>query len=476
MKFKKLVFVAAAFYLFCFAFSGAASAYNRKLLKRLFLRLETYSHQTGAVVFTVAGGKTLYSLREHKSFVPASVAKLLTSYTALKTLGADYTFLTEVYALGHLTGGVLEGNLYIKGYGDPFLVEERIWGLAQKLKSRGFKHVKGDLVIDGSYFSPITTKLKIDENENRPYNAILSALSVDFNTVTFVIFPPDKLFGKLRVSVCPSSSFVTVKNNLKTSRKISYPRVNISKSGGPKGKREIFVLSGYVPAKRRAFEVRSNVSYPLLFSGWSIKKKLETVGIRVDGGVKVGEVPKNAILVEEYRSPPLRKILYGLNRFSNNFMAEMLFRVLGAEVYGPPATLQKGRKVVEKTLESLGIPACEYSIYNGSGLSREMKVSPFVIKRILEEAYRDFSVNAEFLASMATPGAPGTLRCRFNGNCKKLPKLRAKTGSLNGVVTIAGYTSNSKGNIIGLAILCNGVKRSTEVKQLIDRIVCVLQE
>ena len=476
MRQDKLRLAIICFFVSCFVLAGSSTAYNLKSLRKTFVSLESLAPETGAVIFEMNSGKTIFSSHEHKTFVPASVAKLITSYTALKELGPDYTFKTEIYVDGPVVDGKLDGNLYIKGYGDPFLVDEKTWILAKSISSLGLKRLKGDLVVDGSFFSPLVTKIKIDKNESRPYNAVLSALSVDFNTVTFRIFRSNDSGKRGFVSVIPSSPYVELENSVKVSSKITYPQVAVTKRRKKGGVREVFKLSGRIPANGKPFEVRSNVSFPLLFSGWSIKKKLEAVGIKIDGSVVAGKVPEGAVLFTTYSSPSLREILYGLNRFSNNFMAEMVFRVLGARLYGPPATVQKGRRAIETELKKLGIKSSEYFIVNGSGLSREMLVSPFAIRKVLTAVYTDFSIRPEFLASMATPRTPGTLKCRFSCYGRTLPVFRAKTGSLNGVVTVAGYTCDSRGRVLGIVILCNKVGKPWKVKRLLDKVVCLLQQ
>ncbi len=456
--------------------ASSAQGSNLKSLRNLFTRLGKLAPESGAVIFDIKTGNTIYSIKEHQLFVPASVAKLITSYVALKRLKPDYTFRTEIYSSGNIFAGKLNGNLYVKGFGDPFLVEEKIWILVQDLRSLGVRNISGDLIIDGSYFSPPVCRMKIDEYETRPYNPVLSAFSVDFNTVTFKIFPHEHRTGRCRISAIPESPYIEIQNQVKASKKTFYPKIAIARA---KKKREVgekFTIRGRVPLGAKPFEVRSNVSSPLLFSGYALKEKLQALGIKVDGKVKVGRVPPNATKLMVYRSPPLGEILYGLNRFSNNFMAEMLFRVLGAEVYGAPATVDKGRKVIEQELQKLNVTEREYVIVNGSGLSRDMKVSPYLMRKVLNAAYNDFSISAEFLSSMATPGTPGTLQHRFTFFSQHLPVLRAKTGSLDGVVTLAGYTRNSRGRVIGLVILCNKVSKPAKVKKLLDKIVYLLQQ
>ncbi len=464
---------------FCLMFifmAGRGEAYHSRSLKKAFSALIRLAPETGALVFDIQSESIIYSLKKRSTFVPASVAKLITSYVALKTLGPEFTFRTEVYARHLPQSGYVTGNLYIKGYGDPFLVEEKTWILAEKLCSRGLKRVKGDLVIDGSYFSPPVAKIDIDENRNRPYNSVLSALSVDFNTVAFEIFPPAEFGTKCHISPIPMSPYVNVINRVRVSGECSYPKIDVVRSARKDGVGEIFTLSGVIPHRARPFEIRSNVAFPLLFAGYALKTKLRALGTRIDGKVKLGKVPEESELLTTYHSPPLKDILYGLNRFSNNFMAEMIFRAIGAKVYGAPATVSKSKKVVETELRKLGLTSHDYFLVNGSGLSREMRVSPYAIMKILVNAYKDFSINAEFLSSLATPRTSGTLKCRFSCSPHSPPVLRAKTGSMNGVVSLAGYVSSREGKIFGVVILCNNVKNSAKVKNMIDKIICLLRE
>jgi D-alanyl-D-alanine carboxypeptidase/D-alanyl-D-alanine-endopeptidase (penicillin-binding protein 4) len=184
---------------------------------------------------------------------------------------------------------------------------------------------------------------------------------------------------------------------------------------------------------------------------------LEQRGIRVDGNVEEGLVPSNAKLILEFESQPLWQIVWGLNKFSNNFVADQLMKKLGAEMWGAPGTLQKGLATVQDVLEDMGISKNAYNIADGSGLTRATQVTPRQILKVLIAAHRDFGIYPEFLSSLGVAGEDGTLRNRLPSS-SGLGVLRGKTGSLDGVASLAGYVPSRDGELLAFAIILNDPK------------------
>ena len=179
--------------------------------------------------------------------------------------------------------------------------------------------------------------------------------------------------------------------------------------------------------------------------------------MRVEGNVQEGSVPGNGKLVLEFESQPLWHIVWGLNKFSNNFVADQLMKKLGAEMWGAPGTLQKGIAAVQDILENIGISKNSYTIVDGSGLTRSTQVTPRQIFKVLNSAHRDFSMYPEFLASLGVAGEDGTLRNRLPTS-EGQGVLRGKTGSLDGVSSLAGYVASRDGELLSFAIVLNDPK------------------
>jgi len=241
--------------------------------------------------------------------------------------------------------------------------------------------------------------------------------------------------------------------------------------------RERYRLTGRIPSNpKETIEVRVNTNDPAGFLARSFKAVLGEIGVSIRGGIlPVGTVPANARKLTEYRSPPLKDILYGLNRYSNNFMAEMLLRTLGAEEKGVPGSADKGVAVVGATLSALGIAASDLELVGGSGLNRQCRMTVRALARVLVAAHQDVEIGPEFTASLATGGEEGTLRRR--GKRLTSPSLvRGKTGSLSDVVGFAGYVANPGGEVYAVVILLNEVHQPNQARAAIDRFLSHLAE
>ena len=197
-----------------------------------------------------------------------------------------------------------------------------------------------------------------------------------------------------------------------------------------------------------------------------------------DVGVGVGgrAMPSEAKEILAFDSLPLWQIVWGMNKFSNNFVADQILKKLGAEVKGAPGTMQKGLDTLAEVLEEIGIPKKSYHFKDGSGLTRETKVTPRQITKVLMAAYKDFGTSPEFTASLGVAGEDGTVRNRFPSSGVQ-GLLRAKTGSLDGVTALAGYVPTADGELIAFAIMLNDSKiKFGRMTGLADQIAIALSK
>lgn len=391
-------------------------------------------------VTAVPSGMVLWEYAAHKPLVPASLVKLLTSYAALKELGADYQFLTEVWTDRKPVQGVLSGSLWIKGHGDPYLIPERVWLLGQKVRSQGIHKVLGGIYVDDSAFDPPYEHLCLDTKCERPHNPVISATAVNNNTVIVEVLPRGDGGAAKDVRTFPPTDYVAI--------------------------RQEWQAQGKNPS-----EYRMNIQDPQRFAALTFRRALKEAGIQVvgaDAGPK--SVPSQAYLLYRLESPPLSDVLYGLNRYSNNFMAEMILRVLGAHVYGFPGTSAKGCRAVENVLTRLGVPVSEMTLDSGSGLTRTTRVSAAAFNTVLMAAHRDWDVGPEFLASFARSGEEGTLRKRMKA-CASEYTVRGKTGTLRDVVGFSGYIGNLSGAAYAVTVIMNGVASPWDAREALDAFV-----
>jgi serine-type D-Ala-D-Ala carboxypeptidase/endopeptidase (penicillin-binding protein 4) len=425
------------------------------------------SGKAGIQIVALPSGQLVYEYQPREPLVPASLVKLITSYSALKGLGPSSHFSTAVWSVHEPQGDTLSGNIWVKSEGDIFLLGENARAIVCRLTDMGVRRIRGDIVVDNSFFEPATEQICLDGKCGSSYNPVLSATALESNTITLRVSAAAKVGRPLTVTWLPAGDYVKLVNRSATGSKTSKTRLMVKSLGVTKDGREEIQVSGSLPlGTTGTHEYCFNVKDPAFFFARSFKALLQQAGIEIQGSaVGAGKVPSGTRKIVEYESPPLADLLYGLNRYSNNFMAEMLLRNLGGSVLGPPGTVDKGVSVVHKALSEIGIPLEEVSLDSGSGLSRECRVSTQAFCRILTSAYQDRSISSELLSSLAVNGQEGTLRKRMLGSGIE---VRGKTGTLRDVVSFAGYVSEPGKGTFVVAILLNDVKNRWEAREALD--------
>ncbi len=419
----------------------------------------------GVLIRAIFTGETLFAHRAGEKRIPASNVKILISAAALARLGPDYTFPTDVYADGPVSGGVLQGDLYLKGYGDPVLVPEKLHYLAHRVRLRGIRKVEGDLVADDTFFDSKRAGKGWKKGAARPYQAPHGALAVNFSVVTVYVEPGAKARKRARVQIDPPSDGVRLVNRTVTGPRRGRSTIRIKRR--TKDGVDIIEVRGRIPGHWPRVRYRVSVSDPTRFAATTFSAYLRGEGIRLEGGVRTGVTPPEARLIERHLSRPLGAIIRDLNQFSNNFVAEQVLKTLGAEVEEPPGTAEKGLAVVRDFLERMGIPPGEFILADGSGLSRLNRLTPWVLVTVLEGIHRDFRLRPEFLASLAVIGVDGTVRKRLRRS-KAARRIRAKTGLLFGVHALSGYAAAKNGETLAFSIIVN--KEACRSKRLMNRI------
>lgn len=372
---------------------------------------------------------------------PASVIKLLTSLVALDRLGPAHTWRTEAYLEGPLVAGRLAGDLVIKGQGDPWLTPEAFWMFLRGLRGRGLEVIGGDLVLDSSQFQvPPDSRDAFDGQPERPYNALPDALSLNFQAFSIHLIPDD--LGA-RVYTDPPLANLRIENGLTPSPGpcASQPPPEVLLTEEEDGAR--LVLKGGLARDCGAQTLRRLALTPAAHLGGAFRALWTELGGRLEGRPRVGVLSPGARLFHGWESRPLGEAIRGLNKHSNNLMARLLLLSLGAHQAGPPGTLDKGRAAVTAWLGENHLAAPELVLDNGSGLSRATRISAASLGRILVGAYRH-PYMPEFLAALPVLGLDGTLRGRL-ANTPLRGRAHLKTGSLEGVNSLAGYLLDARG-------------------------------
>ncbi|MFK7929651.1 MAG: D-alanyl-D-alanine carboxypeptidase/D-alanyl-D-alanine-endopeptidase [Myxococcota bacterium] len=427
--------------------------------------------RVGVQVVRVADGESVFSRESAKPLVPASTVKVLTAATALKVLGPAYRYTTDLYSDGEVDqAGVLRGNLYIKGHGDPTLVVEKLWKLVYDLKLEGIDRISGNVVFDEGYFDsayrmPGWGKQR-DIVMGPSYFATSSALSLNFNTVTLVVGPGTEVGKAARVRLeTAAGGYVTVENEVSTGAIGSRRQLEIKREVTAEGM--TFTLTGSIPSDDDARRYYRTVEDPTehFIAAWTEMEKVH--GITVSGKHIRGETPVSASLISQHRSVPLTAVLMDMNKYSNNFMAEQVLKTLGAEAGGAPGTVDKGLAAVGDYLTEIGVPKESFTLHNGSGLSREARLTPGALTSVMVDMANDDKVGNEFKSSLSIAGGDGTLWRRM---AEEPGRVRGKTGTIDGVHCLTGYVTARDGELYAFSFLVNDLRGgSSPAKRLHDR-------
>ncbi|MDP2306371.1 MAG: D-alanyl-D-alanine carboxypeptidase/D-alanyl-D-alanine-endopeptidase [Pseudomonadota bacterium] len=428
-------------------------------------------------VVNVRTGEEVYAWGDDKPLVPASTMKLLTTAAALRTLGPNYRFPTWIMQGGELgADGVLAGDLFIKGQGDPTMVVERMWRLAQDLKVRGLKEVKGDIVFDDGYFAGTTLIPGWDKEEDLEsgptYFATLGALSVNFNVATIVVRPGA---GSGHAAIAefdfPTPALV-LENKIVTGSKSSRKWVKIERALDEETQKvTTFTLTGSVPDGSEADLYYRTLADPLGNYMGAMQAVFKQQGIKVKGQFRAGVAAKDATLFHRVESVSLAEIVATTSKHSNNFMAEQMLRSMGAERFGLPGTTENGLRVVADYLGSLGVPADQFRLVNGSGLSRDVMLRPSAINAVLLDMYRSPDLGPEYVTSLSVGGRDGTLWSRYR-EVGMAGRVRGKTGTLSGVHCLSGYVHAADDEVYAFTFLVNEIDGAlSRARKAHDRLV-----
>jgi D-alanyl-D-alanine carboxypeptidase/D-alanyl-D-alanine-endopeptidase (penicillin-binding protein 4) len=398
-------------------------------------RIGKIAGTAGVLVVSLSSGETVLESRSEDSFIPASLMKLLTSYAALKKLGPSFRFTTRVMAAGEPVEGIISGDIWIKGSGDPLFTSDKAVELAKSIKDKGIREIRGGIFVDNSFFQPPSERICINADCRGAYNPLVSAAAIDFNTMRVRITPQPK---KIR-------SHGAIGNGRQQSQ------VSRRTRGG------------------QPMDHLVRAQDPATLFAHAIKVALERSGVRVLGASATdAKTPPDAKEIASYDSPPLAELLSGLNKYSNNFMAEMLLRSLGGYMEGAPGNSAKGLAVIRTALRESGISEDILELDCGSGLSRLCKVSPHTLCRLLAAVWNDNEIREEFISSLAVNGEKGTLMKRMH---KPGVTVRGKTGTLDDVIGFAGYVTGPSGRTFAAAIILNEVRDRFKARQAVDSLI-----
>ena len=444
-----------ASFVVCLLIAGGAEAADNDLPAGVQSALDIRQIPADSISIYVAdvdSGEVVLSWRDGEPRNPASTIKLLTTLVSLDILGPAYRWKTEVYAEGEISEEILDGDLLLKGYGDPFLVTERVWQMLRNIRHSGIREITGDLKIDDSYFEVGEyDPAAFDRQPLRAYNVSPNALLMNFKVVRYW-FEPDEKNGVVSVRLEPPLDNLRVENRLglRPGSCRGYQRGIKITANGPVDQ---VTFSGRFPegCKRYAMD-RTALSHNEFVYGLFRSLWRESGGV-FDGGWQNVVVEDDAEPVLTFDSVPLSEMIARVNKHSNNVMARQLLYTLSAEVSGSPGTEEGGKQVIAEWLKENQLESCSLAIENGAGLSRNSRITAQGMGSLLTFAWRQ-PYMPEYLASMSLTGLDGTLSRRFR-RTELIGKAHMKTGSMDHVTAIAGYLQSRSGRRFAVVALHN---------------------
>jgi len=421
-------------------------------------------------VIEVGKQKPLIDINARRAMSPASTMKLLTTYAALDLLGPAYTWKTEAWLDGDLKDGVLNGNLVLKGYGDPKFTIEQFWLWLGELRARGLREIRGNLVLDRSYFDlPPYNPGEFDDDPARAYNVGPDALLINFNTLRLRYMPEGP---GLRVVTEPPLDGVTLDNRLiPNDEKVNCDNWDDLFSVQPGG--DSVVLQGDYPVGCGEREQNLSVMPHTRYVGAVFRAVWKELGGTLQGKEIDGTLGSNAMLFSTHRSEPLSAVIRDINKFSNNVMARQLFLTLGESMPLAPdsvplpqniqaqsavsaqpvfpaqaertdhMSIERSMLVMQTWQERNHLRFPEVVLENGAGLSRKERISPAHLAQLLQHA-SNHPLIAELQASLPILGVDGTVKKRLRDS-PAASHAHLKTGSLEGVKALAGYVKSKSG-------------------------------
>ncbi len=434
----------------------------------------------GVMVQDLASGETLYSKNAHKGFNVASNAKIVTAVAALSLLGPDFRFATTLSAKNVRPDGTIAGDLYVRSQADPTLTTWDLHRLADELAIAGVTSVSGDIVVDETYFDSDRTPPHFDEQpkEQAGFRAPVGATSLNFNTVVVSVTPNPGGTGPAKIIVEPKNDYVIVSSRVLT---VASGRTRLRVKTKTKKNRLEVAVRGQIRREIRKKSYRLRVPHPAPYLGSTLKKMLAAKGIRVRGHkVRSGATPDRVRVLATRESPSLAEIVRGLGKYSNNYVAEMLLKTIGAEGLGStnrPATWKDGLDSVRAFLkETVGVTG-DFYYGNGSGLFESNKFSPTQMVAVLARAYRDFRIGPDFVSSLSIAGADGTLRRRMLDRAAER-LVRAKTGTLDHVSALSGYVAIDARRPVVFSVFVNDIPkwRTADARSLQDAIATSISQ
>jgi len=408
----------------------------------------------GIQVIDLSTGATLYQRNEARSFIPASNMKLFSDAAALMVLGPDYRFKNSLSTnASQLQQGILKGNLYLYLSGDPSFSRDRLEILLASLKNWHISRIQGNVIIDSSHatVNPYAPGW-MNEDLAYSYGAPLAPVMIDANRMVATVNPADKAGELAVVEVDDDSSSIVVNNQVKTKERGARCGVDFALD-----QTNHLTVRGCVAVGQWAVQQKMAIRNPLLYAQGLIKQQLIKENIVLEGNVLLGKAPAGSMLLATDSSKPISQIMADTLKPSDNLFADSLFLHAADKLHGSPVNWGEAQPLIKKFLQQqTGIELQQAVLTDGSGLSRYDLLTPNQTVGLLRFLYDRFPLSYEYIAALPISGRDGTLQRRFKKPDQQ-DLVRAKTGTMTGVVSLSGYLYTANAHTLAFAMFINNV-------------------
>jgi D-alanyl-D-alanine carboxypeptidase/D-alanyl-D-alanine-endopeptidase (penicillin-binding protein 4) len=413
--------------------------------------------QVGALVVDARDGTVLFEQASDRRLVPASNLKILTALAALERFGPTHRFETRVLADAPPNAQGSIETLYLQGVGDPTLTSESWWRLAADLRLAGLRCVRGGIVVDDSAFDTERWHPSWGPVTSRAYYAPIGALTANYGSFLVVVTAGASAGDPVAVALDPPVDFLRVVNQARTGKGGSGDRLRVQRVSADAA--DEVRVSGSLPAASGSRRFYRSVGDPGRYAAHVARLQLEANGIDVAGPVRRGPVPAGAHEMLAFEGRPLAEVVRLLVKYSNNPIAETLVKAMAVAGGAEPGSWPAGTAALLDQLGALGMPLSGLTVVDGSGLSRDNRVTAHALVQALRVAQRSFALGPELLAALPIAARDGTLEKRA---AAAAGRVRAKTGLLDGVTGLSGYAELADGRPVVFSVLVNGYRSSDE--------------
>jgi D-alanyl-D-alanine carboxypeptidase/D-alanyl-D-alanine-endopeptidase (penicillin-binding protein 4) len=415
--------------------------------------------RVGMRVVEARSGRLLFGRRPAALMDPASNQKVLATATAIMRLGSDWRFRTELTGPEPNVDGVIKGDVYLRGSGDPTMRSPDLEAMAQRLARRGIRRIEGGVIAD-------TRRIGIEEaasdsgsdgsaagdSGDRGGSTTRPPLVVNRGFMQVRVRPGSSPGSFAEITTTPNDDSFEIRNTTRT-RASGTSKVDVDVSlNGTKIRVDV---SGTILVGQLGFAFKRKVPHQALYAASLLRASLIQAGVQVLEPARVGTTPAGAAMIERHESEPLGILLRKINKESDNDQAERVLEAAGAEVYGGAPTPDKGVRLLREVIGELGLSPASYVSRNGSGLGHANRITAEAMATLLRSLYLDPRIGPEILQSLSVGGVDGTTRNRFKGS-PAAKRVRAKTGTLIGKSCLSGYVGDGS-DVLVFSILVEGL-------------------